>query len=519
MFYTKSERRVNSAQRRDRPELQKHGWDVLKLAKNFQLPPLDDKMERVEGTSITLEEFRRKYEAPRIPCVITGLTRNWKAHENWTIQKLLKDYPNDSFKVGEGSSGDTIFLKFKYFAEYMRENEDDSPLYIFDEYFGEGKRTKEMLKDYDVPVFFKENLFDLLGNDTKRPPYRWIVIGPARSGTNIHIDPLGTSAWNALIHGHKRWIFIHPDTPREFVTIPKSERGIHPNEAITWFSTVYKRIHQGDWPFERYPAYECRQNPGETLFVPCGWWHVVINEDDTVAVTQNFCSPVNLPYVYPTIREERPSLASAFLEKLNELRPELMQTVYESLLDPKPILDSYGSDSEKEVIGANDGYDESETTSFSTDESSDQDSGDNECDEEEAEETEETEDEQEEKGGEKEESDEEEEEEEESDSQEAVVKSGFVDIAEDSEDEGGFCESGDSEDSETYSDYDTDDDDDDDVSERSSPSPEIHTEPVRAITPILTASEGGLKRRAVTSPNRRLGIPIFLNSTPRSFNN
>ncbi|KAK6013740.1 hypothetical protein OSTOST_20919 [Ostertagia ostertagi] len=92
-----------------------------------------------------------------------------------------------------------------------------------------------------------------------KPLFRWIVIGPARSGTNIHIDPLGTSAWNALIHGHKRWVFIHPDAPRDLVRIPKDQRGIHAKEAVTWFSTVYKRIcdqrsciRQYTSPFRKY---------------------------------------------------------------------------------------------------------------------------------------------------------------------------------------------------------------------------------------------------------------------------
>lgn len=66
-----------------------------------------------------------------------------------------------------------------------------------------GENAQGLLEDYRVPDLFQEDLFNVLDGDM-RPSYRWVIIGPHRSGASWHVDPALTSAWNTLLCGRKR---------------------------------------------------------------------------------------------------------------------------------------------------------------------------------------------------------------------------------------------------------------------------------------------------------------------------
>ncbi|TNN21454.1 Bifunctional arginine demethylase and lysyl-hydroxylase JMJD6, partial [Schistosoma japonicum] len=140
---SKYERRVRSAKLKARSELgdSPHSWYLCKYADNFDLSlsTVCDSCPRIDACKVTYEEFVARYERPYKPVVVQNAQNDWKANENWTLKRLDKKYHNERFKCGEDDKGCSVKLKMKYFIQYMKENEDDSPLYIFDANYGEAR--------------------------------------------------------------------------------------------------------------------------------------------------------------------------------------------------------------------------------------------------------------------------------------------------------------------------------------------------------------------------------------------
>jgi histone arginine demethylase JMJD6 len=275
----------------------------------------------VDGHALSFAEFSHCIEKMNQPCLIQNLIRNWPAMKCWaTSDALLKNVLPKDFccKVGSDDDGYAVRLKYKYFHRYISDPDhgerDDSPLYIFDSGI---LQKANMTQDYIVPHVFSEDLLKYAGED-RRPPYQWLCVGGARSGTSIHVDPLGTSAWNALIAGHKRWALFPPKTVPHSVLKPK---GV--NSAVRWFDEVWPRTQEDTWGYSK--PIEVFQGPGEVMFIPSGWWHVVVNLDFTVAVTHNFCSSSNFPTVFSHTRVSRPKMSKKWLEKLRIERPDLYE--------------------------------------------------------------------------------------------------------------------------------------------------------------------------------------------------
>ncbi|ETK92033.1 hypothetical protein, variant 1 [Phytophthora nicotianae CJ01A1] len=328
----------------------------MQLGDAYLLPseeqdPTIRRLQKIDIQDLTFRDFYEQYSS--IPFIIRNAIGKWKASTEWTVEKLVERIPSDvkhriTHNLDVMSSSPTMEMSFADFFNYANNQHDETPLYIFDARFGE--KVPAMLEDYNVQDLkvFKEDFLSVVAErkeepakavkleaggkkvrkDKKkkrapgstRPDFRWIVIGPQRTGAPWHQDPARTSAWNSLVKGRKRWAIYPPDSPPPGVNVGKNgeyqSSGLD-MPSLMWYLHVYPTLTPDQKPLEII------QEEGETIYVPNGWWHLVLNLDLTIAVTQNFVDSHNvLMFMKDLLNDGQDEALAMFQHELKATRPE-----------------------------------------------------------------------------------------------------------------------------------------------------------------------------------------------------
>jgi histone arginine demethylase JMJD6 len=245
-----------------------------------------------------------------VPALITNCTDNWKSPTAFTFRHLLETYGDMQWRFSDNHAETMTLDAYGRYCSSLEGQLDDSPLAVYDSQFGSDKR-RALLDCYSIPDCFQHDLFDVLAKEDERPPYRWILMGPARSGTGLHVDPAGTHAWVTLMEGCKRWILFPPHETTVEMHDPQIPSSI-------WFRDYYPR--EMAKPGHASAVIELLQYPGETVYVPAGWPHAVLNIGDgiNVAITHNYAT--NRPEFWAALYNEEPEMAERLKDALRGLQ-------------------------------------------------------------------------------------------------------------------------------------------------------------------------------------------------------
>ena len=255
---------------------------------------------------MSYEEFAKEHLFANYPVVIGDACDAWSAKNKFTPEFFRKHYSDREVSIG----GKTY--NFGDYIDWMLTGTEANPapypctLQIEQDY-------PELLPDvlprlkYAMPDRIQHRIFPkrlLAGANTLE-----IFFGsPGARFPYVHYDYMSLHAYITQLYGQK-----------EFTVIPPSQTAyVYPKPGDAWVSEV-DDIWNPD--LEKYPLFAKATpvtfvvGPGETLFIPCGWWHTARSLTPTISVALDALNASNWDKfsreVNDNMKLRKPGLAKA----------------------------------------------------------------------------------------------------------------------------------------------------------------------------------------------------------------
>lgn len=222
---------------------------------------------RVEN--ISPGAFRRQYIETDKPVVIKNMAVSWPAATKWTPEFFAKNFGAMPVKVynaafarpGTSYMSNLKSMPFREYLKLMTTTAMDLRMFAFNL----GWHLPTLKRDIQFPPVtegFSQRLI-------------FMFFGCKGSITPMHYDPDLSYLLHTVLQGRKRVVLFANEESRNLYKHPFNSRS-------------YVDVDHPD--FEKFPrlrnvtGYQTTLQPGETLFIPSGYWHYMAYEDAGFAV-------------------------------------------------------------------------------------------------------------------------------------------------------------------------------------------------------------------------------------------
>ena len=247
-------------------------------------------------SGIGVAEFIAEYRNPRRPVILTDAAREWGLYGRGTPDYFRGDYGSRVVRVRERD------YPLRELIDLLEASTVDRPgpypckfevARDFPELLAElTPRFRYSLPDRQASPLLPQQLFKYVNN------LEIFFGGPGGEFPYLHYDVMRLHAWITQLHGDKEFT----------VYAPGQERFLYVNPDIPWQSTIQDHHHPD---YERYPLLRQAKSQkiviraGETLFLPCGWWHTARSLNMTISIAFDQLGADNWPAFIDDVVDDR----------------------------------------------------------------------------------------------------------------------------------------------------------------------------------------------------------------------
>lgn len=264
---------------------------VANQQKLLELNPQYGQVEKRGGVS--LNEFFEQYVVGSRPLVLTDVARDWPALRRWSPQDLRERFGHLDVEIQAERSADPNYEVNKLAHKRRVRLSDFVDLVLA------GGATNDYYLTANNEMLARPEFAPILADIGSLPAFcdrsqlaqrASFWFGPAGTVTPLHHDTL--MLCHTQIVGRKRWRFISPlQTP-----------------LLYNHFDVYSPVDLDRPDLNRYPLFsqatvlEVVVEPGETVFLPLGWWHQVTALDVSLSFSfSNLAVPNHYSFNNPSI--------------------------------------------------------------------------------------------------------------------------------------------------------------------------------------------------------------------------